>query len=202
MLKSVLTATVTAAALLTATAAQAGLILTGGVADTLPGNYNPNPPVAGVGVGSAGTEGGVLSLSEASSLIITNLGFEAGFTNNFFYNGVFQFSNKVSFGDTVWVPNAAAGNVLFGFGTNGKVAPDVINGVAFPANTGLFFIQESATSFLVFLDDSGAGPDADFDDAIIRIEAFSVPEPAAIGLVGVSLALGAGLVAFRRRRAA
>lgn len=64
----------------------------------------------------------------------------------------------------------------------------------------VFFRNDNPGQFLFFFDDGGGsyGDDGDFNDMIVL--ATAIPEPAAIGLVGVGL-LGLGLLSRRRNAA-
>ena len=61
-----------------------------------------------------------------------------------------------------------------------------------------FYLVHGDTAFAL-LDDSGAGPDADFDDMVVKIQA--VPLPGALPLFGAGLGL-LGLLGRRRKRPA
>ena len=54
----------------------------------------------------------------------------------------------------------------------------------------------TGTSLVLFLDDSGAGPDDNHDDFAVRIQAIPNPEPSTILLFSAGLI---GLTGFRRK---
>ena len=60
----------------------------------------------------------------------------------------------------------------------------------------IYFISNIGRSLILFLDDSGAGPDDDHDDFAVRVEATHAPEPATMLLFGSGLA---GIGVFRKR---
>ena len=65
-------------------------------------------------------------------------------------------------------------------------------GLAFSA------IFNNGRSVIVGYDDSGAGPDFDYDDLVARIDVAPIPLPAAVWLLAAGLG-GLGFVARRRR---
>jgi hypothetical protein len=63
---------------------------------------------------------------------------------------------------------------------------------------GMWISGDGNTAWLLW-DDSGAGPDDDHDDMIVRLTFRSVPEPGTLALLGVGLV---GIAIMRRKRAA
>jgi hypothetical protein len=185
-------------------------MIVGGTPDVLPANYNPDTPVPSVGVGSPGVVGAVLHLTAGALLKFEYLGTEASFNNRFHFdsdsNGLTaadeKFATLTSLVNSFFMALAAAGDVAFSFGHN-TGTPTVFNvGFAFLATPNLFMMIDplNAGAVLVFLDDSGAGPDRDFDDMIIRISLIQqVPEPETLGMVGIALLMVGGFFGYRRR---
>jgi len=172
-------------------------------------------PIYGSGTTSRdGYYGSTVKLTESALVTFTFLGFEAGFDNDFNLNVTELFSTE-DYGSNLVTGISVmegpfllpAGIISFSFDINnnsGSVAngsnPDDSKGEG-DINFFTSFDNDPTamlgTSLVVFLDDSGAGPDNDHDDFGVRIQAAPVPEPATMILVGAGLI---GLAGFRRRR--
>jgi hypothetical protein len=200
------------------TAANAALVIVPGSAGVLPGNYDPTPAVPGVAPGFAGSIGAVLHLTAFAVLKFEYLGKEASFNNRFHFdlnNDNVLDASDVQFSTGSTAPGSsfmAAMDTLatyetvipFAFGWNSTSANvlNILRALATSPNIFMAFDPNNAGSVLLFLDDSGAGPDVDFDDMIIRVSIVSeVPEPATIGMVGLALLMIGGFFAYGRRRA-
>jgi len=162
-----------------AAAGHAGLInISGGSPISTTGNNDI------LGAGVTGTIGGSLSLSAPASLTYTFLGKEAAWNNGFEASGDVlsgAFSNSGSApGDAFTVRQSAAGLLAFAFHTprRGSVSNGT-NGLSAPH----FFLQRLGSgAAIVALDDGGAGPDADYDDLVVRVDAVAVPEPSTVAM--------------------
>ena len=177
-------------------------------------NFNPTPAVA-VPIGTALSVANIqVGGTEAGRVTYQLLGFEASFTNWLFSaggaTGVFNNKNTAlttSFTDpTVYLPGQT---IAFGFGVDGTSATAncsggspfncVFNGSNRATEVNFALLRESASSYLVFLNDSGNNRDVDWDDMVVRITISAVPEPGTYALLGVGLAMF-GLIARRGRR--
>jgi len=222
--KNMLKVSVTAALLGCAAAAQAGFVPLSNVGtglDTIgivsANNFKSN--LAGVGV-TQYTLGGSLTADSAGSVAFYYYGKEAGYQNIFTATGTNGSVSKNSGFSPTWQNNFGApeliGNVDvlsgildFGFCANsgvGKSAGCVTNQQNDWFNLGS--MQSIAYSVAgnvawIFWDDSGAGPDDNHDDMLIKavFTPRSVPEPATLGLFGLGL-LGVWAGARRRLRKA
>ena len=208
---------------LMAGASQAATILslTTGTAAQLDGSYNPNNAATGAGSGDnvlvADSFGEGLLLDGAATLVFTFLGKEAGF-NNFFKLVVgdqLLFTNGSAVGSSTLplsISPDAGGFLPFKFVSGSAVPLDVFNGNVSGAGalaTIAFKMIGTATantaSFLALFNDGG-GPDADYDDMVIRIDAIRdnqqvVPLPAGLLLLLSGLA-GLGFIGRSRAKKA
>jgi hypothetical protein len=156
----------------------------------------------------------------AAVLTYTYEGFEAGYTNVAFATSADAlFVNR----STSSLTAATVGDVQtrgFSFTNNPDLVPfsfQSITGGTLAANGGdvtsgaaiAFVVVNNGLTAYAFFDDSGAGPDADYDDMVVRIDYTpltrggppSTPLPAALPLFATGLG-AMGLFGWRRKRKA
>ena len=188
-----------------------------------PGTYGTVPggaandlleTIYGSGTASrGGYYGSTVKLTENALVTFTFLGFEAGYDNDFNLAGEGElFTTEAYSSNTVkGIADSksfslTAGVIDFSFDINGDKGM-VVNGSNPDDSThreGInFFVSfdgadnaKLGNSLILFLDDSGAGPDDDHDDFAVRVEVAHAPEPATMLLFGSGLA---GLGVFRKR---
>lgn len=162
------------------------------------------------------------------TLRFTYEGTEAGYTNvaesAFIYgdNALFVNHGPVTLGANTY-PNANIGDDVtegFSLTTNPALVPFLfqsISGNTIAVNggtvtgsstpTAIAFYRVNPNMVYAFFDDSGAGPDRDFDDMVVRIELLTAtsitptPLPAALPLFASGLG-AMGLLGWRRKRKA
>jgi hypothetical protein len=177
------------------------LSLTGGTSEPFPTGFNPSgfPAIALPGtvtVYGGGDNGFGLNLSSAATLNFEYLGKEGTFSNTFDLGGTL-FTTASIVGSTA---SAAVGGGLvpFTFTTTGGGGASATNGGPIASNLSIAFANLGDGSFLAMFNDGG-GPDADFDDLVVKVSVSQVPLPAAVWLL---LSAVMGLVSFStiRRR--
>jgi PEP-CTERM motif len=163
-----------------------------------------------------------LTTSGPVNITYTLIGYEAGFHNTFLVNGSDVFFGGGGTSGTLGSPLAntftasmtVSGLLDFAFGAN-QTTPSVTNGsnpftttststnqpnffVSFYDSLNQFSSNTSGNSGVIALDDSGAGPDRDFDDLVIRFQVTAVPEPSTWAMMLLGFA-GVGFMAYRRK---
>jgi len=192
----------------------------GGVTSTLPGNFNPTGIAAinadGINVGTAITifsdvanTGGLFVSPQNVSVTFDFMGKEAGFTNALISGSNVLFNNNVAPGITSGPLSVNSGVVPFLFRAITPGNLDAVNGGTIASGLQIAFARVSDSIFYAFFDDGGAGPDADFDDMVVRITArdlgggtqATTPLPATLPLFATGLG-ALGLFGLRRKRKA
>lgn len=190
-----------AGALLVASPASALVLsVTGGSPGNVPANFNPTGFPGGVlstgdpiTIFDSGDVGG-LSLLSAATLKFEFLGSEASFVN-VFNSGVDLFSTATADVGDVATVAVGGGLVPFSF-LGGGSGGTATNGGPIDSPLLMAFANLGNNTFLAMFNDGG-GPDADFDDLVVRVSVSQVPLPPAVWLL-ISAVLG--LVSFARIR--
>lgn len=199
-------------AFLRVSSASAALILTGGTDGSIPAGA-PNDVLGPLfGVSSIdGVYGATVSQSDPHQLTIDFLGFEAGFNNTYIYFSGGSFDTEDFPSDTVvasslsspldsFTVNGPGGVLAFMFTTDAGTVTNFDNQDNSDGTLGVpnFFVSQlNPSEIILWLDDSGAGIDRDFDDMVVRIRETPLPLSLPLFLTGLGLM---GLLGWLKQR--
>jgi hypothetical protein len=197
-------------------AASAALVLTPGTAGSIPQGA-PNDVLGPLfGLPSIdGVYGATVSQTGTGQLTIDFLGFEAGFHNIYTFapGGFFDtddYSSNTVVATSLSSPldsfnTSGVGGVLAFTFTTDALAGSVSNATNLDNSAGdvglpnFFVSQLSPKQIILWLDDSGAGPDRDYDDMVIRITETPLPLSFPLYVTGLGIM---GLLAWLKKRRA
>ncbi|EIC23448.1 hypothetical protein [Thiorhodovibrio frisius] len=175
------------------------LTVSGGSGDSAIGSHSYSGGWVGADVSWTG--------AGTTAFTVEFLGENAGWNNEFEFaigNSIFT-NNSTDTGTTV-TTSLNSGEFGFKFLANGGSQVTVTNFTNLsnfdrrPAPIFFSATEDNGSLLVLWLDDSGAGPDTDFNDMGVRITASAVPIPAALPLFMSALA-GLGFAGYRRRKA-
>jgi hypothetical protein len=86
----------------------------------------------------------------------------------------------------------------FGFGINSTVK-SVLNGSNTADEPNFGILRKSSTDAVLFLNDTGAHKDGDWDDMIVRVHVDAVPEPSSWHMMLAGLGAAVLLMARKSR---
>jgi len=200
MRKFLFAASAAVAALAVAPAANAAqfVVMTSDPVQAVPNNNDFKSQLAGLGLTGELTSADLI-LNGSAYVEFTFEGSESYFNESFYVTGDQVFTENTDF--TPWGTGGTAGpyaltdflTALFTSNSGLPAGPGDIGFAVFTNANGGYNTQEVYIGY----DDSGAGPDRDYDDLIVKATILPIPEPATWALMVAGIA--AVGVSMRRR---